>query len=126
MSRLSDDERRLADSIAGRSDEIVGLLCDLIRFDTTSRSAPDDPARDEAALQAFLAGRLEAAGAAVEVWEPAGGEVEGHPLCPAGGIGFAGRPQLAARFAGTGGGTSLLFNGHIDVVPAERADGWDA
>ena len=120
------EERRLVDGIAARSDEIVALLCDLIRFDTTSRSAPDEPARDEAALQRFLAGRLEAAGACADVWEPAAGEVEGHPLCPAGGIGFAGRPQMAARFKGAGGGTSLLFNGHIDVVPARREDGWEA
>ena len=127
MSPLLDaDERALVEGIAARSDELVALLCDLIRFDTTSRSAPDDPAREEAALQRFLAGRLEAAGAAVDVWEPAAGEVEGHPLCPAGGIGFAGRPQLAARFKGTGGGRSLLLNGHIDVVPARREDGWDA
>src|SRR5215218_8407946 len=125
-SSLDADEQRLVDSIAARSDEIVALLCDLIAFDTTSRAAPDSPARDEAALQAFLAERLRGAGAEVDVWEPAPEEVAGHPLCPAGGIGFAGRPQMAARFKGSGGGISLLFNGHIDVVPAERENGWDA
>ena len=41
------------------------------------------------------------------------------------GIGFAGRPQLAARLRGAGGGRSLLLNGHIDVVPAAREDGWE-
>ena len=126
MSGLSEEERRLVDGIAARSDEIVALLCDLIRFDTTSRSAPDAPARDEAALQRFLADRLEAAGAGIDLWEPSADEVAGHPLCPAGGIGFTGRPQLAACFEGAGGGRSLLFNGHIDVVPARREDGWDA
>ena len=40
------------------------------------------------------------------------------------GLGFDGRPQMAARFAGAGGGQSLLFNGHIDVVPAEPRDRW--
>jgi len=40
------------------------------------------------------------------------------------GLEFAGRPQLAARVAGAGGGRSLLLNGHIDVVPADEADGW--
>ena len=55
----------------------------------------------------------------------AASDVAGHPLTPAGGIGFAGRPQLAARFRGSGGGRSLLFNGHIDVVPARREDGWE-
>ncbi len=37
---------------------------------------------------------------------------------------FDGRPQLAARFAGSGGGRSLLLNGHIDVVTARLEDGW--
>ena len=122
---LDRDEQRLVDSIAARSDELVALLCDLIRFDTTSRSDPAGPARDEAALQQHLAARLLAAGAEVEVWEPSPEDVAGHPLCPAGGIGFEGRPQLAARLRGSGGARSLLLNGHIDVVPARREDGWD-
>jgi Peptidase family M20/M25/M40 len=43
------------------------------------------------------------------------------------GIGFEGRPQLAARLRGSGGGGhSLLLNGHIDVVPARQDDGWTA
>jgi acetylornithine deacetylase len=99
--------------------EIVALASELIAFDTTTRADPDEPARDEAALQAFLADRLRAAGAEVDVWEPAREDVAGHPLAPEGGIGFAGRPQLAARFRGTGGGRSLLLNGHIDVVPGD-------
>jgi acetylornithine deacetylase len=122
---LDPDEQRLVDSVAARSDELVALLCDLIRFDTTSRSAPDSAARDEAALQRYLAARLRDAGAEVDVWEPAAADVADHPLTPAGGIGFDGRPQLAARFRGGGGGRSLLLDGHIDVVPARREDGWD-
>jgi acetylornithine deacetylase len=31
---------------------------------------------------------------------------------------------MAARSAGAGGGRSLLFNGHIDVVPSEPRDRW--
>jgi acetylornithine deacetylase len=98
---------------------IVALASQLIAFDTTTRSQPDDPARDEAALQALLAERLHAAGAEVDVWEPAREDVAGHPLAPPEGIGFEGRPQLVARFRGSGGGRSLLLDGHIDVVPGD-------
>ncbi len=123
-TQLTPAERALADEIAGRRDEIVALACDLIRFDTQSRAEPTSPARQDAALQAFLGDRLRRGGADVDIWEPGPAEVENHPLTPAEGIGFAGRPQLAAKFAGTGGGRSLLLNGHIDVVTARMEDGW--
>src|SRR4051794_39360931 len=121
---LEGDERGLIDAGAERRDAVVALLCELIGYDTTSRSDPAAPAREEAAFQTALAERLRAHGAEIDLWEPAPEDVAGHPLSVEG-IGFAGRPQLAARLRGTGGGRSLLLNGHIDVVPAREEDGWD-
>jgi acetylornithine deacetylase len=121
---LDADERMLVDRVEARRDDLVALACELIAFDTTSRSSIDDAPRDEAAVQRRLADRLAARGAEIDLWEPAPEDVAGHPLS-VDGIGFDGRPQLAARLRGTGGGRSLLLNGHIDVVPAAREDGWD-
>lgn len=123
---LTDAERVIVESIAERRDEIVELACELIRFDTTSRSTPEMPAHQEAELQAVLAERLRAAGAEVDVWEPAPEDVADHPLSGGRTYHFDGRPQLAARLPGNGreGARSLMFNGHIDVVPAAREDGW--
>ena len=39
-------------------------------------------------------------------------------------IGYSGRPNVTARLAGSGGGRSLTFNGHIDVVPATPEHRW--
>src|SRR3954447_5411692 len=119
----SVDDRSLMDAVAERRDDIVALACELIGHDTTSRSDPGAPARGEAALQEALAERLRACGAEIDLWEPAPEDVAGHPLSVEG-IGFSGRPQLAARLRGSGGGRSLLLNGHIDVVPARREEGW--
>ncbi|HEX5782727.1 MAG TPA: M20/M25/M40 family metallo-hydrolase [Solirubrobacteraceae bacterium] len=121
---LEPEERELVDRIEARRDDLIKLACELIAFDTTSRSTNDEPPRDEAALQQRLADRLSAHGAEIDLWEPAPEDVAGHPLS-VDGIGFDGRPQLAARLRGTGGGRSLLLNGHIDVVPAAREDGWE-
>ena len=55
---MGPEEQGLVDAIAAREDDLVALLCELIRFDTTSRDAPGEPARDEAALQQHLADRL--------------------------------------------------------------------
>jgi len=117
---LTADEQRLVDTVAARRDDIVALLRELIGYDTTSRGRPDQPARDEAKLQRALADRLATHGAEVDLWEPAPGDVAGHPLSVEG-IGFDGRPQLAARLRGSGGGRSLLLNGHIDQRPTSRA-----
>jgi len=124
---LTREERALVERIAERRGEIVSLACELIAFDTTSRSTPEMPAREEAELQALLAGRLRAVGAEVDVWEPAPEDVAGHPLTGERTFRFDGRPQLAARLRGHGGGEarSLMFNGHIDVVPAAVEDGWE-
>ena len=120
---LTDGERQIMDEIARRRGELIALASDLIAFDTTARQHNDDPAGDEAALQEYLAARLRTAGAETDVWEPAPEDIAGSLMTPAG-LHFEGRPQLAARFAGTGGGRSLLFNGHIDVVTVEPREQW--
>jgi acetylornithine deacetylase len=120
---LNDVEQRLADAVAERREDLIRLLSDLVGFDTTARE-PDDPPRDEAKLQEYLAGRLGGAGAEIDLWEPAPHDVAGSRLVPEGGLRFGGRPQLAATLRGTGGGRSLLLNGHIDVVSAEPRERW--
>jgi acetylornithine deacetylase len=119
---LSQLEQRVCDEIDARRDELVQLASDLIAFDTTARES-EDPAREEAPLQVYLAGRLGAAGATTELFEPARAEFEGKPLYVPG-LGFEGRPQLVARFPAAGEGRSLLFNGHVDAVSVEPRQRW--
>jgi acetylornithine deacetylase len=119
---LSDGERGACDAIAERRDDLVALASELIAFDTTARTVGDPP-RQEAALQELLADRLRAIGAEIDLWEPDARGLQGKPLVPPG-LDFTGRPQLVARRRGTGGGRSLVFNGHIDVVSVEPRDRW--
>ena len=118
---MNDLEQRIVGAVAESRDELVELTSALIRLDTTAREA-GDPARDEAVLQELLAGRLRGAGADVEVWEPRPEDVRGRQVPFE--LDFDGRPQLLARFAGSGGGRSLLLNGHIDVVSGEPKGRW--
>ncbi len=119
---LSPLEAEVVAEIAAREDDLVALVSTLVGFDTTARGV-DDPARQEVELQEYLRDRLAAVGAEVELFEPDPDTLAGHPLYPPG-LGFSGRPQLVARLPGAGGGRSLLFNGHIDVVSAEPLDRW--
>lgn len=116
-------ERFICAEIARREQELVELLRRLIGFDTTAHE-PGAPGREETALQTYLGDRLDAAGAEVAIFEPDPGLVAGHRIIPEG-FTFAGRPQLVARFAGTGGGRTLLLNGHVDVVGVQQPiDSW--
>ena len=115
-------EQEVVDAIAAGRDELVELTRTLVGFDTTARHV-GDPARDEAALQRYLADRLLTAGAEIDLWEPAPEDVAGTRQAPPG-LDFAGRPQLAATIRGAGGGRSLLLNGHIDAVTVEPRERW--
>ncbi len=116
---------RVIAAVEERQGELLGLAGELIGFDTTTRGEPGEEPREEAALQRHLAELLADAGAEIELWEPPAGELDGHPGQVPRGLGFAGRPQLLARFPGAGG-PSLLFNGHIDVVSAEPRERWSS
>jgi acetylornithine deacetylase len=121
-SDLTAREREVAEAIATRRSELVALARALVAFDTQTH-APDEP-REEAALQAYVADRLGAAGFAVDVWEPAAGSLPADRYRHAPELHFRGRPQLLAVLPGSGRGRSLLFNGHIDTVTVEPRGRW--
>ena len=116
-------ERRVVTEIERRSPELVDLLAVLVGFDTRAPDADLAP-REEAALQAYLADRLRAAGLGVELWEPDARALPPNRYPIPDGYHFRGRPQLVGRRAGVGGGRSLLFNGHVDVIDAEPRAAW--
>jgi acetylornithine deacetylase len=118
--RSALEERVIANVSTGR-EELTALAAELIAYDTTAR-LPGDPPRDEAELQECLRGRLTELGAEVDTWEPEP-TGKGNAFLPDD-LDFRGRPQLVARLAGSGGGRSLLLNGHVDVVSAEPLEQW--
>ncbi len=117
-------ETEILQAIANSEAELVELASDLINFHTPVREHGDQP-QQERALQEYLAARLERAGAAIRLWEPDAAKLADNPQLPTG-LTFVGVPQLAATFAGAGGGPSMLFNGHIDVVLPGPLDLWSS
>ena len=116
-------ETAVTDAVARRAGDLCDLTAQLVAFDTRSPEPGSGP-REEAALQALVAERMRAAGLAVRVWEPAPADLppSRYPIPP--GHDFRGRPQLLATASGTGGGRTLLLNGHVDVVTVEPREGW--
>jgi acetylornithine deacetylase len=118
---LSGAEEKLVELVREGRGELVDLVAELVAFDTTARKVGDPP-HDEARLQQTLAARLRGIGAEVDVWEP-DPTGRGNRFVPDD-LDFKGRPQLAARLTGTGGGRSLLLNGHIDAVTPGPPEDW--
>lgn len=83
-------------------EDLYQLTERLVAFET-----PCPPGRNTEAIQRFLAEMLGGWGADVQVL----------PLYP-------GDVEVVARLPGTGGGRSLLFNGHVDVAATAPADAW--
>jgi acetylornithine deacetylase len=107
-------------------DDLVELVRDLVRFDTTSvdlSPGSEHTENEEAALQAYAAERLQAAGAEIDQWEPDAEAFAGHPMMPPWHH-WRSRPLTVGVFRGSGGGRSLLVNGHIDVVSAGDESRW--
>lgn len=94
----------------------------LIAFDTTV-DEPGDMPRAEAACQEYVAALLDGGGFDVDVWEPAVEAMRDHPMYREAQH-WRDRPIVVGRLAGTGGGRSLMFNGHIDTVPAGPLADW--
>lgn len=80
---------------------------------------------DEDAIQHFVAERLRADGAEkVDLWYPDIDEMRKHPAFCSSRTSFDGSPDVVGTFCGSGGGRSIILNGHVDVVPV--GEGWDS
>lgn len=79
---------------------------------------------DEGPIQQFIGDYLENMGLEVDTFVPSLAELQAHPAFVAPPQGYEGRPNVVGIARGTGGGRSLLFNGHIDVIPEGAADNW--
>ena len=101
-------EPQLADRIAAQvdalADELVERVSAAVRIPSVT---PRYPGQDYAAL---VGGEGEVARLVADVYRLAGAEVELFALEP-------GRENAVGVVAGSGGGRSLIFNGHVDVVP---------
>ena len=79
---------------------------------------------DEAAIQKFVSDHMKSIGLSVDMWETNWEELKKHPGYRPVERGYAGRPNIVGTLKGTGGGRSLLLNGHTDVIPVGKGEGW--
>jgi acetylornithine deacetylase len=124
---ITDQERKVLNLIEVGKGDIVDCLQKLISFKTiTPPMEMKVESQDYRHLQDYVSGILDEIGFQTETWEVDAEKLERFP-----GSGvkqdrdLRGMPVLAAMREGSGGGKSLILNGHYDVVPPGILENWD-
>lgn len=114
---LSEIEERVLDLIDKRRDDLIQFLRELISFPSVTG--------EELEIQKFISQRLQGMGLQVDMWEPDQETLKKHPAYLPPERGYQDRPNVVGIYKGTGNGRSLLFNGHVDVIPPGPLEAWE-
>jgi acetylornithine deacetylase len=92
-------------------DELVDAIVKAVRIESVNPKYPgqiyEDVVGGEGEVSKFMA----------EIYRSAGADVDLFAIEP-------GRENAVGTIKGTGGGRSLIYNGHVDVVPVGDLDAW--
>lgn len=108
--------QQILQAIDENRDHAVAFLQDMITIPSVTG--------DEAAIQEFVGDYLTRLGLEVDIWETDWEALKAHPGYRPVTRGYENRPNIVATFKGSGGGRSLLLNGHTDVIPVGNGEGW--
>lgn len=110
------NRKKIIDKIDASKDEAIDLLRKMVAIPSVTG--------DEAAIQEFVSGYMKNVGLEVDMWDTDWDELKKHPGYRPVDRGYEGRPNIVGTLKGTGGGRSLLLNGHTDVIPVGNGEGW--
>lgn len=79
----------------------------------------------EGSIQKYMAEYLKTLGLSVDSFIPDLEKLRQHPAFVEPAQEYDNRPDVVGICKGQGGGRSLLFNGHIDVIPEGAAENWE-
>lgn len=114
---MDETQQRVLEHIERDWEKEVEFLRGMVRRPSTLGN--------EALVQRFIAQELAGMDLAVDVWQIDHAEISGLPGYSPVEWSFDGRPNVAATWkSSTGGGRSLILNGHIDVVPSTPDHHW--
>ncbi|WP_110112242.1 peptidase [Bacillus sp. CGMCC 1.16541] len=80
---------------------------------------------NEKHAQAIVVEKLRQIGLNIDIWEPSMRELKKYDAFVTTRDSYADSPNVVGVLKGTGGGRSLILNGHIDVVPEGDVTQWD-
>ena len=95
-------EYRILENIEEKEDRLVDLLAQLIRFET-----PCPPGKNTVSAQKWMANWMENSGFSIDTFDV-----------------YPDEPNVVGILRGTGGGRSMILNGHIDVAEVKADEAW--
>ncbi|CAN5870836.1 ArgE/DapE family deacylase [soil metagenome] len=115
---MTDWRARVLDCVDEQIDDMVAHLSDLVRIPSLGGSDVEN------GVQAEMARTLEAEGLDIDHWQIPLAQIAAEPDFPGMEVTRDEAWGLVGRSPGTGGGPSLMLNGHVDVVPAGDPASW--
>lgn len=114
---INNWQERIDAQIALEREATISLLQDWVKEQSEQGK--------ERSIQEKIAARLSEMGLDVDMWVMEGDELLCHPYFVSPRNSFAESPNVVGVWKGTGGGRSIILNGHVDVVPAGDEKQWD-
>lgn len=106
----------IADYITSHQSEAVTLLSRMVQQASIQGN--------EQGVQEVVVEKLKSLGLTVDQWDPDYKELAKNPYFVPSRTSYAGSPNVVGVLKGTGGGRSIILNGHIDVVPEGDRTKW--
>ncbi|MGI2774592.1 peptidase [Bacillus cytotoxicus] len=114
---MGDLKQQICDYIESHEEDSAKLLKRLIQEKSVSGK--------ESGAQAIIIEKLRELGLDLDIWEPSFTKMKDHPYFVSPRTNFSDSPNIVATLKGSGGGKSMILNGHIDVVPEGDVNQWD-
>ncbi len=108
--------KSIEDYIDSNVPSAVDLLSRLVQQASTQGN--------EQGVQAIVIEKLKSLGLEVDVWDPEYSVLATSPYFVPSRKSYGGSPNVVGVLKGSGGGRSIIFNGHIDVVPEGDRGKW--
>ncbi|WP_368652877.1 peptidase [Ornithinibacillus sp. 4-3] len=112
-----DVKERIYQWINENKDKNIERLRKMVNLDSTQGNEKD--------IQRLIVNYLEELEVKVDIWDLDGERLKENPYFYSNRETFENSPNVVGVLKGTGGGKSIILNGHVDVVPAGDIEQWN-